>query len=378
MWNSAPIVSGVIASASGTPPARNARRIAFVARVRPGRPRGQPAGELEPLGVEVGVGDDPVDDAPLVQERRLVEAGREDELGRPCGAGALRHSLSAARARSQADVRLDQPDPGGFGRPDQIGAEGELEPPREAHAVEQRHRRDLERLEPVDERQQAVLAPAALVDHPLEQVHVDPAGEQLALGAPDERAGVGGLDLRDARLEGVLGLVAEQVERRVLEHHDGDIAVTLEPDGRAQETASRCAESGGVAQRVGLVRLLPGEVVVLAAEVAVGRGLLVDRTVQVEVLAERARTQVELVVDELARSSSARSARCRTSRPSATPGARRRSRTRPGSRTCRRARPRPRSWRRSAPRTRRSGPPSTGPCPRTRRHRGGPCRRRCR
>ena len=38
---------------------------------------------------------------------------------------------------------------------------------------------------------------------------------------------------------------------------------------------------------------------VLAAEVAVGRGLLVDRAVQVEVLAERARAQVEVLVDEL-------------------------------------------------------------------------------
>src|SRR6185503_7816734 len=59
------------------------------------------------------------------------------------------------------------------------------------------------------------------------------------------------------------------------------------------------AEAGGVAQGVGLVRLLPGEVVVLAAEVAVGRGLLVDRPVQVEVVAERAGTQVEVLLDEL-------------------------------------------------------------------------------
>ena len=41
---------------------------------------------------------------------------------------------------------------------------------------------------------------------------------------------------------------------------------------------------------------------VVAAEVAVGRGLLVDRPVQVEVLAERARAQVEVLVDQLERS----------------------------------------------------------------------------
>src|SRR3954447_18642746 len=48
-----------------------------------------------------------------------------------------------------------------------------------------------------------------------------------------------------------------------------------------------------------LVRLLPCEVVVLPAEVAVGRSLLVDRTVQVEVVAEGARSQVEVVIYEL-------------------------------------------------------------------------------
>ena len=57
-------------------------------------------------------------------------------------------------------------------------------------------------------------------------------------------------------------------------------------------------EPGRVAQCVGAVGALPGEVVELAAEVAVGGGLLVDRPVQVELLAERARAQVELLADE--------------------------------------------------------------------------------
>src|SRR5438309_3995067 len=58
-------------------------------------------------------------------------------------------------------------------------------------------------------------------------------------------------------------------------------------------------EPGVLAQRLGLVRLLPGEVVVVAAEVAVRRGLLVDRPVQLEVLPEGAGPQVEVLVDEL-------------------------------------------------------------------------------
>ena len=74
-------------------------------------------------------------------------------------------------------------------------------------------------------------------------------------------------------------------------------------------------DAGGVGQRGGLVGLLPGEVVVVAAEVAVGGGLLVDRAVQVELLAEGARAQVEVLVDELGDLARGRSSRCRMSRP---------------------------------------------------------------
>src|SRR5919198_858755 len=58
------------------------------------------------------------------------------------------------------------------------------------------------------------------------------------------------------------------------------------------------AEARGLAQRLGLVGALPREVVVLAAEVAVGGGLLVDRAVKLEVLPERTRAQVEVPLDQ--------------------------------------------------------------------------------
>src|SRR3954468_23157843 len=58
------------------------------------------------------------------------------------------------------------------------------------------------------------------------------------------------------------------------------------------------AETGGLAQGVGLVGPLPREVVVLAPEVAVGGRLLVDRAVQAQRLAEGAGAQVEVLVDE--------------------------------------------------------------------------------
>src|SRR5262249_37173832 len=62
---------------------------------------------------------------------------------------------------------------------------------------------------------------------------------------------------------------------------------------------ARRAQACGLAQERGLVGALPGEVVVLAAEVAVGGGLLVDRAVELQRLAEGAGAQVEVLVDEL-------------------------------------------------------------------------------
>ena len=152
------------------------------------------------------------------------------------------------------------------------------------------------------------------------------------------------------------------------------------PASRARRPpAPRCARRGRPPPAdVGLVGLLPGEVVVLAAEVAVGGGLLVDRAVQVEVVAERAGAQVEVRETSSAISRRGRSSRCRRSRPSPRRGGRPRSRRPPAPRSARRARRRPRSWPRSAPRRRPSGRPWRGPCPRRRRRRGGPSRRRCR
>ena len=60
----------------------------------------------------------------------------------------------------------------------------------------------------------------------------------------------------------------------------------------------RPSQAGGGAQCVGLVRALPREVVVVAAEVAVGGRLAVDGTAQVEVAEDGRRTQVEVLADE--------------------------------------------------------------------------------
>src|SRR5205807_5652310 len=61
--------------------------------------------------------------------------------------------------------------------------------------------------------------------------------------------------------------------------------------GRLRKTRSR-------AQRVGLVGALPREVAVFAAEVAVRRGVRVDRPPQIEIAEDRRRPQVEVLADE--------------------------------------------------------------------------------
>ena len=59
-------------------------------------------------------------------------------------------------------------------------------------------------------------------------------------------------------------------------------------------------EACRLAQQVGLVGLLPGSVDVVAAEMTVGGRLAIDRAAQVQVADDRARPQVEILVDQVA------------------------------------------------------------------------------
>ena len=94
-----------------------------------------------------------------------------------------------------------------------VGNRQRLEPP---HGAEQRRRSCRSERSP----------PASTICW--KHVDVGAAREQLALGAPDERPGVGALDLVEAVVERLEGRVAEQVQRRVVEDHRGDGAVALQ------------------------------------------------------------------------------------------------------------------------------------------------------
>ena len=74
---------------------------------------------------------------------------------------------------------------------------------------------------------------------------------------------------------------------------------TLAMDIAADPIGGGGQSPGGAAQRRGAVGALPREVVVVAAEVPVGSGLLVDRPVQTQLLAEGPGAQVEMLVHQL-------------------------------------------------------------------------------
>src|SRR5437868_2606936 len=61
----------------------------------------------------------------------------------------------------------------------------------------------------------------------------------------------------------------------------------------------RSRQTGCLAERVGLVRALPREVVVVAPEVSVRRRLRKDRPRQLEIPQDRRGTQVEMVANEV-------------------------------------------------------------------------------
>src|ERR1700758_1543904 len=88
----------------------------------------------------------------------------------------------------------------------------------------------------------------------------------------------------------------------VVEMYWADIAPPPRRGGRRRrsgQVGGGRLQPRGLAEEVGLVGLLPGEVRVVAAEVAVGGGLLVDGAVELQVVAKRAGAEIEVLADQL-------------------------------------------------------------------------------
>ena len=165
-------------------------------------PVGEPVGESHPLLQQLVVGDDAVDDVPTLEGRRVVEPPTHHELRGAGGAGAFGHSLRAPSARGEPDHRLDQAEPVSTRSAQSMSQASEISRPcfvGQAEAMDERQGRTRS-----SSSLRAVAisgAPkdagrGALLDGALKPVDVSAAGEELALGPPDERPGVGGLQPR--------------------------------------------------------------------------------------------------------------------------------------------------------------------------------------
>ena len=198
-------------------------------------PAASSARELHPLLEQLVGRQDAVDDAPVEHLLGVVEAAGHHELPRPGGAGALGHALDAAAERGQSDDPLDEAELGALGRPDHVAAQRGLEAGGQAEAVDEREGRDLERLErlqladAVGGEARSLLAPGDVGE---DAADVDAAREHPALGAEDHRAGARGDDLVAGGAHRLERLLGEQVERRVVEDDDGDVALVLDADRR--------------------------------------------------------------------------------------------------------------------------------------------------
>ena len=88
---------------------------------------------------------------------------------------------------------------------------------------ERGHRQRLEALDRTNERREALPRLGGV----LEDLHVHPGREDVALGSPDGSANVRALDLGDAVLQLVEGAGGEEVEVAVRKRDDAHIAVAL-------------------------------------------------------------------------------------------------------------------------------------------------------
>ena len=244
MANSAPESGGHGVVGGAHPVADGGGDQPFGRRVRDGGPRRHLA-RVRPGGLgEALVGQHPVHHVPPLQHRRRVALAGEDQLPGPRRARALGEPLRAAHRRRQPDHDLHQPERRALGGQQDVAGQGDLERRGEGEAVRGEHRRHRQVLQGLHHAQQAgpqrarPLDGLLVVGDRLEQRHVHPAGDDLAARLHQHRArpvGVAGVGEGDQLADGVRParehLLVEQVQRRVLEDDDGDVAEALDPDG---------------------------------------------------------------------------------------------------------------------------------------------------
>ncbi len=171
-------------------------------------------------------GKDPVDDVPALQRRRREQPAGHDELACPRRARPARPSAGCRRRPGVSPTTAST-------RPNWADSAAQImsQPSATSRpAVRQRpwtsarvgiSSASSRRTPSIRgwESSEALAGPG--VDDRLEVGDVDAAGEDVPLGAPDERPRVGALDLGDAVEQRLPGVGREQVQRRVREHDRG-------------------------------------------------------------------------------------------------------------------------------------------------------------
>ncbi len=201
---------------------------------------------LRPVG-EALVGPDAVDDAPALERRRVDDLAGHDELARAGRAGALGDPLGAAHRRGEPDDGLHEPERRGLGGDEQVAGQGELQAPGQAEPVGGEDGRVREVLDAVHEDEQVVpqrggVRHGQVVEHP----HVDAAGPHPALGAHEQPAGRGGVEVVERGREAGPHVVGEEVQRRLGDGQRRQRAVAVDPDdAHARSSAPARATSAG-------------------------------------------------------------------------------------------------------------------------------------
>ena len=182
------------------------------------------------------LGNRQIDQAPLLQRRRIVAAREHRHLLGAQRADALHLALDAAQQRMQSERRLDRTDLRRRRRDDVVAGQRQLEAAAEADAVDacdQRDRQQLHEAEELDAVQAAVFTTcvaAALLHALVENVEIGAGREMPQPAADDDRPAAGiprRLDLFD---DGIDEFRPQQIVGPVNHGQHGNIAALLARD----------------------------------------------------------------------------------------------------------------------------------------------------
>lgn len=163
---------------------------------------------------------------------RVVEIGRHHELASATVPGALGQALRASSTRAETDLGLDQAELGRLGGKQYVAAERQLECRRQCQRVSGEDGRAGQLLNILDHRQKLAEEHSGLGRiHAVEDVHVHPGGDDLALRAEEKPSRRVSGQLARQPSERLDHLAVKEIERRAVEGEHGERAISFESRG---------------------------------------------------------------------------------------------------------------------------------------------------